>query len=573
MARPRDPVSDYRVAIHKIREYRYATTQPLYHKEDGTLARKYIHWGQVDERLVFTPNELWKTLTQDEKAKFIFPEGWSINACAENCKIREDLLSFLNNSEDLYSEILTLSIFPCLTNRNYDRVARWQQYTKVPALQPLTSSYITRLTQRLNDNYRMQFLKARLKRQEGKTLVACDSTSRSAWGHCLADIHWGNNKDNPLLENTVEVVVYSIDTHEPVYYRTFPGNMSDLRTVRTILMDLKELGVDKLTIVFDRGYASSENIAALLKENMPFILCSKVRQEPLYTCIKNIGFDKNGIPLYMDCSQEHKLCYKQVNCPFKYRTESGEDKSAVLKCNIYLNLHRRIEKLQNIRILQNAEEEQCHSFIESIRHLPVKEQELKVKDFNSKTKFCKIKFDSKGHQDGKTVNTEITYSKKMESDTVTAGFFSSLSYDVIGNAKAQHEFYMLRDEQEKYFDIMKDQMGFDIQRNWSEEGKSGRLPILFIGLILMSKVRYIWQTKLKAKFASSLEVLDEMEPIRVCEQPDGKTHITLFTQPQVDICNAFGIDPPAECLSKDQLRKQEIIKSGRKPGRPPKKVS
>ena len=72
MARPRDPVSDYRVAIHKIREYRYAATQPLYHNEAGTLARKYIHWGQVDERLVFNQNELWKTPTQDERAKFFF---------------------------------------------------------------------------------------------------------------------------------------------------------------------------------------------------------------------------------------------------------------------------------------------------------------------------------------------------------------------------------------------------------------------------------------------------------------------------------------------------------------------
>ena len=84
MSRPRDPASDYRIAIHKIREYRYAATQPLYQKKDGGIARKYIHWGLVDEHLVFTPNELWKTMTQEEKAKFIFPEGWSINTCDNN---------------------------------------------------------------------------------------------------------------------------------------------------------------------------------------------------------------------------------------------------------------------------------------------------------------------------------------------------------------------------------------------------------------------------------------------------------------------------------------------------------
>ena len=41
------------------------------------------------------------------------------------------------------------------------------------------------------------------------------------------------------------------------------------------------------------------------------------------------------------------------------------------------------------------------------------------------------------------------------------------------------ELYGLRDEQEKYFQQMKSQLGFDRQRNWSEEGKTGRLLILF----------------------------------------------------------------------------------------------
>lgn len=43
------------------------------------------------------------------------------------------------------------------------------------------------------------------------------------------------------------------------------------------------------------------------------------------------------------------------------------------------------------------------------------------------------------------------------------------------------ELYGLRDEQEKYFQQMKSQLGFDRQRNWSEEGKTGRLLILFVG--------------------------------------------------------------------------------------------
>ena len=45
--------------------------------------------------------------------------------------------------------------------------------------------------------------------------------------------------------------------------------------------------------------------------------------------------------------------------------------------------------------------------------------------------------------------------------------------------KAQHH-YKLRDEQEKYFSMMKGIMGADRQRNWSESGMTGRLFILFV---------------------------------------------------------------------------------------------
>lgn len=62
---------------------------------------------------------------------------------------------------------------------------------------------------------------------------------------------------------------------------------------------------------------------------------------------------------------------------------------------------------------------------------------------------------------------------------------------------------------------MKSQMLCGKQRNWSQEGKTGRLFILFIGLILSLYTRHVWKpTELKDRFSSSVEVLDEMRSIR-----------------------------------------------------------
>ena len=92
---------------------------------------------------------------------------------------------------------------------------------------------------------------------------------------------------------------------------------------------------------------------------------------------------------------------------------------------------------------------------------------------------------------------------------------------------------------------MKTQMGIDRQRNWSEEGKTGRLLILFVCLIISSYVRHVWKmTGLKKQFASTQDILDEMRLIR-CMVHNGRTKfITPFVGVQKDVCKAFGFAIP-----------------------------
>ena len=116
---------------------------------------------------------------------------------------------------------------------------------------------------------------------------------------------------------------------------------------------------------------------------------------------------------------------------------------------------------------------------------------------------------------------------------------------------------------------MKDQMVSDRQRNWSEEGKTGRLFILFVSPVLIPYVPYIWKsTILSKKFYSSLDVINEMRPIRLIERTNRAKVITLFVGAQVDICKEFGFDIPEGCAPIYTSRQ----KPARKRGRPPKKA-
>ena len=110
---------------------------------------------------------------------------------------------------------------------------------------------------------------------------------------------------------------------------------------------------------------------------------------------------------------------------------------------------------------------------------------------------------------------------------------------------------------------MKDVMDCKTQRNWSEDGKTGRLFILFIGLILSSHVKHIWKTtELRNRFDSSSAILDEMRSIRMIELSDSSKMMTPFVGAQLQICEAFGLTVPEECAP--GYTSKRVAKRGRK---------
>ena len=611
--RPKNPDTDYKVIIHQPNGYRYAATQPhIKDPKTGVTRRRYCYWGDVSEDLKFFPNDRFLLASPSERARLIFPEGWDLSeiqslctaedappvmdpclvndgsaftgtvrlspatdqynnrfyggtwflwGIAVNKHIVEDLLKVFHDDLVAVNDILTLAMFPIITKKNYNQVERWQGYTKAPSTHPLSPSFITRFTQKITDNHRMQFLKLRINRQAPKALVACDSTTRSAYGKCLADIRWGKNKDNEQLQNTLEVVVYSPDTHEPIYYRAFAGNENDSRTLRTIITDLQKLGCTDLMVVFDRGYETDENVTDMIRHDQSFLICGKVGQKPVYSNIQKVLYDADGLPANMSYyPKEHVYTaqFEENRTLLMDPEDPGSQKTVTLKVNLYLDMADRMEELTRIKEAVREEESCIKAFIASGKEASVLNVALLQKvcpyhalDVDPETDklVCRLK------------DKQVT--KAMN----TAGFFSSVSYKIEGGATEQMALYALRDEQEKYFEEMKEQLGFSVQRNSSEDGKTGRLFILFIGLILHSQIRRIWSQKLKKDYPSSVDVLHEMLPVRYAEYADGSSHVTGFTDPQVAICKAFDLPVPEECLSATQKAVARRNSSGKR-GRP-----
>ena len=589
--RPVDPDAQYRVKPHVTKGYTYASTRPPFvDPKSGIKKYPYVHWGTVDNYLKFIPGTTFYIATDEERGRLIFPENWDVSAIerltglknpdihittgkyenrlygdiwfleqvAVKTGILQDLTTVFDGNHEIVADILTLSMFPYLTNFTYNRVARWQRITKTPSSRELTSSFITRFTQSITEQHRMALLKLRAARLEKDELCAVDSTSRSAYGDSLVDIRWGKNKDNLPLAQTTEVVVYTLTSHMPVYYRTFPGNMPDSRSLGVILSDLEHAGFKDIVLITDRGYETLKNLEEYILREQSMIMCAKTSQKTVAWAIRELG-EFGVIPEGMMIDPDAKIYYKQID--IDYQMESSEQNAKIsdrLKLNLYFDPVRRSLELMELDIALTL---QKSALDELLKNKGV------IEDYAaSKRDFCyyNVTYDSST----RVIKSYVLNEKKLERARSLSGFFSIISYGLDYGAMEVFRNYCLRDEQEKYFQQMKTQMVTDRQRNWSEEGKTGRLLILFVSMILSSYVRHIWKsTRLNEIFSSSLDIVDEMRPIRLIENTCDGNVITPFIGKQVDICKAFDFNIPDGCSPKYPA----LHNPKRKRGRPPKK--
>jgi hypothetical protein len=592
LGRRANPDTQYRVRKHVNGGYTYASTQPPYiDQETGKKRYRHVHWGTVDENDKFIPGSKFYLASPEERIQLIFPESWDMSEAeklsglqppgrpsydgedqnrfygdiwlleqvAMRTGIRQDLEAVFDGNREIVDDILTLAMFPYLTKFNYSRVARWQRIAAAPSTRELTPKAITLLTQSITEQHRMDLLRLRAAKLGKDELCAVDSTSRSSYGWTLADIRWGKNRDRLPLEQTLEVVVYTLSSHMPVYYRTFPGNMPDSRSLDTILTDLEHASFKDLVLITDRGYESLRNLEKYILRGQSMVMCAKTGQKNVAKAIQEFG-EFAVRPEDMTVDPEAKVYHKQFDIDYEVEsTGKATKKSDRLKLNLYFDPVRRGVELMELDIALSFQEAALGSLLENEETLG--DDAWIKREF----RYYKVTYAPATRK----IESYVLNEKKVSKARSLSGFFAIYTHGVDYSAMEAFHNYSLRDEQEKYFQQMKDQMMADRQRNWSEEGKTGRLFILFVSLILSSYVRHMWKsTNLHEIFPSSLDVVDEMRPIRLIEHTNRAKVITPFVGKQVDICMEFDFEIPKGCAPAYVSRQ----KPERRRGRPPKKA-
>ena len=579
-----------KVIVHTIDRHRYASTKVFTVGEDGKKRYIYKHWGTLEDGDRFHPGTNYFYASVAERDRLIFPVAWDmsevtelsstrrrgrvsyqdedvdrqygatwlLDKVAEATGVKDDLLKVLGGNHEMVNDVLTLAYFPFIENLSYNQLSQWQKEVKAPSEHELNSVSITRLTQSITERHRMDLFRCRARRVGRDELCAVDSTSMSTYGFNLVDIRWGKNKERLPLRQTLEVVVYSLTSHMPIYYKELPGNMPDCRTVGLIMRELEHAGFKNLVLVTDRGYESMKNLELYIAKGQKVITSVKVTGSDVMAKIKAIDMS-HGFPQGMTIAPKDDLYYAQYDMEYSVKG-NGDNviKADKYRLNLYYNPLKRGEKICDIQHSVSEQSAELDIIIQTKE--PVADREDTARRFN----LLDITFNADG-----TIKSYGVNQKKLDTMLLTAGFFASKTIGVDFDPLQTMDNYGMRDEQEKCFALQKGPLGHDRLRTWSEGGKRGRMLIYFVGLILTSYVRSVWQRDevLRKRFPSTEAVLAEMRTIRCIEHTGKMKFITPFVGLQVDICKAFGFDIPGGCAPVYVSKAKPMT---RKRGRPAK---
>lgn len=122
-----------------------------------------------------------------------------------------------------------------------------------------------------NRNTLVEWMQSRMKvKQEGwKHFVLIDSTHIPTLSESLHLNEVGYNPQRSYDPQVRLMYIFSAQIKQPVYYRLIQGNIMDVTSMKTCV---KELGVENVIFIADKGFYSQGNATDLQKNNLHYII-------------------------------------------------------------------------------------------------------------------------------------------------------------------------------------------------------------------------------------------------------------------------------------------------------------
>ena len=259
------------IVHQKVKGKTYAYEAESYwdrEKKAPRQRRRYL--GVVDEG---TGQIIEKKFQRDIKAAKDYGPAYLLDQIAGELKLRKKLSDAFGAQGE---EILGLAMAKVIQPDSLRNIHHVLDSSFLPEMYSLQGEYTSQRMSRLIEDLggkeaAMASFYASLVRPKEGALVY-DITSLSSYSRNMEWLEYGYNQDGMDLPQVNLGLVVSLESKMPLLLKLFPGSVTDVVTLRNLAEEARSLGIVDCMFILDRGFYSEGNIALLKEAGIDFIM-------------------------------------------------------------------------------------------------------------------------------------------------------------------------------------------------------------------------------------------------------------------------------------------------------------
>ena len=515
-----------RIKVKNGIEYWYEET-PYYDKEKKQIRHKSKYLGRnVDGqpvRMRSAPDEVkekTKKKTTTVKSSFDYGSVFVLQSIMEELNLDRYLEDLLPSSE--VSMVRALAFNRIIRPTAMKNVDSWYEGTALALESPkieLASQRISELLCRLGEsNIPDRFMSQLIEGTGTKNTLIYDITSLSSYSQLINLLEYGYNRDGEPLPQINMSLILDKDRGIPVMYDIFPGSISDVSTLSGTLKKIKAHGIQNYVAVMDRGFFSVSNLLELMNNNISFIMAAKLQLNDLKQLMTDAQKDIDDVK-YLHKFNKDPIFAK----PITYIMNS-------IEVHGYVYYDPKLEQTEKQTLLS--------------RLYDIREELLKVR-LNKNSNHYAV-FKEKAHGFGNFFEWHVIdnrFDVAIKQNAVAQRMNKMGKYILFYSGDFDWmkclSMYRERDEIEKSFKALKNEIDILPLNTHSEKTTRGFIFIAFLSLIIRSRlINMMREAEILDKYSVELLLL-QLEKLRKITLADGHILITEMTKKQREIIQAL----------------------------------
>lgn len=498
-------------------EYLYEIT-PYYDRETKKIKQKSKYLGK------FVDGVAQKVHSKPIASKRILSGGEfkPLLKITEDLKIDASLQEILDEKQVWI--LLTLAMNYVVRPRSLCHIESWYEGTILsedhPSL-PLSSQSLSNFLGQIGETtIPFEFSKRLISNLSTSDTLVYDITSLSSYSQMINLLEYGYNRDGLDLPQMNLSMIVDRELGIPIMYDLYPGSIADVSTLKNTIKKVRSVGVEKFTLVMDRGFFSTANLEELISNDLSFII-------PPSNTVKSVKESISAIHALIDSPKNLRLYQKEPLFVMPVTIEIGklslagyayydQNREQKERNSLYKRLYDLVERIKaaNLKPWMNPE-----TVIKEIARKDIRFLEWTVENHRF---LVKLKANAISQQINRMGKFILLYRGKVEWDECLS-------------------IYRSKDVVEKGFDALKNELEAMPANVRKDATVRGYLFVCFLALLMrMRLTRMMRDTGLIKKY--SIEgIITELEKIHVSIMPDGQKVLSEITKKQRNILESLGI--------------------------------